>query len=66
MAGHEGPASLRPRCIRSGSPVAAMPVCHTEGPDVSGAKVQNLVSRATLSLDLCNPVLEYFDLREMK
>jgi hypothetical protein len=26
MAAHKGPASLRPRCIRSGSSVAAIPV----------------------------------------
>jgi hypothetical protein len=28
MAAHKGPASLRPRCIHGGSPVAAMPVYH--------------------------------------
>jgi hypothetical protein len=28
MAVHRGPASLRPRCTRGGSPVAAMPIYH--------------------------------------
>jgi hypothetical protein len=28
MAVHKGPASLRPRCTRSGSSVAAIPVSH--------------------------------------
>jgi hypothetical protein len=28
MAAHKGPASLRPRCTRSGSSVAAIPIYH--------------------------------------
>jgi hypothetical protein len=28
MAAHTGLASLRPRCVRGGSPVAAMPIYH--------------------------------------
>jgi hypothetical protein len=28
MAAHKGPASLRPRCTRGGSSVAAIPVYH--------------------------------------
>jgi hypothetical protein len=28
MAAHKGPVSLRPRCIRGGSSVAAIPVYH--------------------------------------
>jgi hypothetical protein len=31
MAAHKGPASLRPRCTRSGSSVAAIPVYPEKG-----------------------------------
>jgi hypothetical protein len=31
MAAHKGPASLRPRCTRSGSSVAAIPVSQSLG-----------------------------------
>jgi hypothetical protein len=31
MAGHKGPASLRPRCTRCGSSVAAIPVYLCQG-----------------------------------
>jgi hypothetical protein len=32
MAAHKGPSSLRPRCTRSGSSVAAMPVYQSNTP----------------------------------
>jgi hypothetical protein len=36
MAAHKGPATLRPRCTRSGSSVAAIPVYHCVTFDMVG------------------------------
>jgi hypothetical protein len=54
MAAHKGPASSRPRCTRSGSSVATIPVYHTSCFTYSNVGIWNADLNVTfMKSELC-------------